>query len=205
MSQHQLEAILRKLSSRQDKLDTDLRGILKACMEAPRSITEEIDALPGRRIFYNLSDEVDFTIEQDGLRGDPLQVLVSQDGPYIMTGYPVLSWRPTAPAGATNFGQWSAIYSWPLPAQDQPLRDSINLSYELIDSGSQRKFDNEPSAPITSRFDSIQPLPVPTLFSPNTVISLFPTYEDIAFAATAVPAVGGTLRLTLPGYRIINL
>ena len=202
---NQLEAILRKLSSRQDKLDTDLRGILKACMESPRSITEEIDALPGRRIFYNLSDEVDFTIAQDGLRGDPLLVPISQDGPYIMTHYPILAWRPSAPAGATNFGQWSSIYSWPLPAQDQLLRDVINLSYEFSDSGSQRKFDNEPAAPITSRFDSPTPLPVPTLFSPNTVISLVPVYEDILFAAAAIPATQGTLRMTLPGYKIASL
>ena len=134
-----------------------------------------------------------------------MQLLVSQDGPLVMTHYPIISWRPTAPAGATNFGQWSSIYSWPLPAQDQALRDVINLSLELIDSGSQRLFQNEASVPLTSRFDSAQPLPVPTLFSPNTVISCFPTYEDIAFAATAVPATGGTLRITLPGYRIINL
>jgi len=203
---NQLEAILRKLSQRQDKLDQDLRGILKACLEAPRSITEEIDALPGRRLFYNLSGEVDFTIAQDGLRGDPMLQLVSQDGPFIMTHYPILAWRPTAPVGATNFGQWSAIYSWPLPTQQQPTRDIINLSYEVTDTGSQRLFQNEPSSPLSSRFDAPVPLPVPTLFSPNTVISVTPTYEDIFFDGTvAIPATGGTLRVTLPGYRIINL
>jgi hypothetical protein len=203
---NRLEAFLRSIKVRQDKLDTDLRAILKACLESPRSITEEIDALPGRRLFYNLSGEVDFTISQDGLRGDPMLQLVSQDGPFVMTGYPVLAWYPSSPAGATNFGQWSSIYSWPLPDQEQANRDIINLSYEITDTGSQRLFQNEPSAPITSRFDSIIPLPCPTLFSPNTVISVTPTYEDVLFDQNAdVPADGGTLRVTLPGYRVINL
>ena len=189
---NQLSAFLRNIKVRQDKLDTDLRAILKACLESPRSITEEIDALPGRRLFYNLSGEVEFTADQDGLRGDPMLQLVSQDGPFVMTGYPVLAWRPTEPAGATNFGQWSPIYSWPLPDQELPDRDVINLSYEVTDTGSQRLFQNEPSAPIASRFDSIIALPVPTLFSPNTVISVTPTYEDILFDANAAtPATGG--------------
>lgn len=202
----QLEAILRQLKQRQDKIDQDLRSILKACLETPRSITEEIDALPGRRLFYNLSGEVDFTILQNGLRGDPMFMLVSQDGPFVMTHYPVLAWKPSSPPAADNFGQWSSIYSWPLPDQEQANRDIINLSYEVTDTGSQRKFDNQPSTPITSRFDAPIALPVPTLFSPNTVISVTPTYEDILFDANAqIPADGGTLVVTLPGYRIINL
>lgn len=203
---NRLAAVLRTLSQRQDKVDADLREILKACLSAPRSITEEIDALPGRRIFYNLSDKVDFTISQDGLRGDPLQMLVSQDGPFVMTHYPVLAWKPNSPAGATNLGQWSPIYSWPLPDQEQPGRDVINLSYEIIDTGSQRLFQNEASTPITSRFDGPTPLPVPTLFSPNTVIALYPTYEDILFdSSVETPTEGGELVVTLPGYRVINL
>lgn len=203
---NQLAATLRRLIQRQDQLEKNLTDVLKSCLEAPRSITEEIDALPGRRIFYNLSDTVDFTIQQDGVRGDPLQFLVSQDGPFIMTHYPVLAWKPSAPANATNFGQWSPIYSWPLPDQELANRDVINLSYEIQDAGSQRLFQNEPSMPITSRFDSAIPLPVPTLFSPNTVIALYPTYEDILFdGAAATPATGGTLVATLPGYRIVSL
>jgi len=204
-NQNQLAAILRQMQARQAQLEQNLTDVLKAVMSAPRSITEEIDALPGRRLFYNLSDTVTFDAQDDGQRGDPLQFLVSQDGPYVMTHYPVVSWRPSAPANATNFGQWSAIYSWPLPTQNTANRDSINLSYEIQDTGSQRNFQNAPAAPLLSRFDAALPLPVPTLFSPNTVVVFTPTYEDILFnGSAAIPATEGTLVVTLPGYRIIN-
>ncbi|MDP2607314.1 MAG: hypothetical protein Q8S00_32655 [Deltaproteobacteria bacterium] len=201
-----INAIIRTVLQRQNKLDNDLREILKACLSTPPSITEEIDALPGRRIFYNLSDEGNFVATDAGTRMAPLNFLVSQDGPFVMTHYPCVAWKPNLPTTATNFGRWSPIYSSPMPTQDAANNDAIDISYEVIDSGSQRLFQNEPALPLLSRFDAALPLPVPTLFSPNTVIQFFTTLEDIAFNATpGIPTEGGVLRVTLPGYRIINL
>lgn len=189
----------------QGQLDR-LQALLEEAASAPRSITEEIDALPGRRIVYSLVGRQEFDINQDGLRADPINFLVSQDGPFVMTHYPMVAWKPNSPAGATNFGQWSPISSWPLPAQQVADQDSINLSYELFDGGSQRAFQNEVVPPVLSRPDVLAPLPVPTLFAPNSNIQFFPTYEDIMFDAdAATPADGGVLVVALPGYRIVNL
>jgi hypothetical protein len=189
------------------ELKGTIQGIIKSCGEAPRSITEEIDSIPGRRIFYQLSERLSFTISDDGTRGQPMNMLVSQDGPFIQTHYPLVAWKPNLPDNATNFGQWSSVYSWPLPDQERPDRDFLDLSWELIDQGSQRNFQNEPSIPLFSRADgAAAPLPVPTLFSPNTVIAFTPTFEDITFNQTPqVPATGGELVVTLPGFRIANL
>lgn len=211
-----LEAVLRKAFRRIEILEGHNQKILKTLEEfeeelvkRPRSITEEIDAIPGRRIFYNLSDRLDFTIAQDGLRGEPLSFLLSQDGGYVMTHYPLVAWRPNTPVNATNFGQWSPVSSWPLPTQQIVDQDRIDLSYEIADGGSQRNFQNEPAAPLFSRPDNMAPLPVPTLFAPNTVINFWPTYEDIFFnpsvADQRVPTQGGELVVTLPGYRIVNM
>jgi len=180
--------------------------LLEEMQNRPRSITEEIDSIEGRRIFFNLTDRISFTITQDGLRGDPLQFLISQDGPFVMTHYPLVAWKPNAPVNATNFGQWSPVSSWPLPAQQSADQDSINLSYEFTDSGSQRNFNNEAAAPLFSRPDNLAPLPVPTLFSPNSTMQFFPTYEDIFFDPDSTePSTGGELVVTLPGYRIANM
>lgn len=171
----------------------------------PKSITEEIDSIPGRRIFYTESDLIEFTAANDGLRGDPLTYTISQDGPFIMTHYPLAVWRPNAPENATNFGQWSPVSSWPLPTQQNASQDRIDISYEFVDGGSQRNFQNEAVGPVFSRPDNLIPLPVPTLFSPNSVIQVFPTYENILFTGPSVPTTGGLLGFFLPGYKIANL
>lgn len=208
-AQEMMNALARKvrvMEQQHSKILQTYEEFVQACENQPRSITEEIDSIPGRRIFYNLSDRLDFDINVDGLRGNPLTFLVSQDGPYVMTHYPLVAWLPNAPAGATNFGQWSPVSSWPLPTQEAAAQDQINLSYELLDGGSQRNFQNEASAPIFSRPDNMAPLPVPTLFSPNTTIQFIPTFEDILFNTGAgTPTTGGELVVTLPGYRIVNL
>lgn len=205
--------IIRQLIRRQKAMEDQHKQILdkyeefvRACEEQPRSITQEIDAIPGRRIFYNLSDRINFTAAQNGLRGQPLSFLISQDGPFIATHYPLVMWHPNSPATATNFGRWSPVGSWPLPTQYLANLDIIDLSAEIVDSGSQRNFQNEAWAPVFSRPDNIVPLPVPTLFSPNTVIQFFPTYERIFFdPAAEVPTDGGELVVTFPGYRIVNM
>ncbi len=209
----QTNAILRKLLDRQKQIEDQHRQILdkyeefiRACEEAPQSITKEIDAIPGRRIFYNLSARQSFTVAQNGLRATPLTFLISQDGGFIATHYPLVMWKPNAPASATNFGFWSPVGSWPLPTQQVPNQDRIDLSYEIVDSGAQRNFQNEAAGPVFSRPDNVVPLPVPTLLTPNSVTQFFPTFERIFFDPDpAVPTTGGQLVVVFPGYRIVNM
>lgn len=211
-SQNEIEAYLRKLAKRQMAAEAQLRQVLdkyeefvRACEDQPRSITQEIDSIPGRRIFYTLNARQNFTIVQNGLRAAAMNFLVSQDGPFIATHYPICAWLPNAPVNATNFGAWRPVSTWPLP--DQVLdTDLIDLSYEVIDSGSQRNFQNEATGPMFSRPDNLIPLPVPTLFAPNTTVQFVPTFERILFdAAAQVPTTGGRLWVGFPGYRIVNL
>jgi hypothetical protein len=212
-NEKQLASIVRQLAGRQKQIESQHRQILdkyeefiRACEDQPRSITQEIDSIPGRRIFYTLSARQSFTIAQDGLRAAALSFLVSQDGPFICTHYPMAIWKPNSPSTAANFGLWSPVCEWPLPTQQVPDQDAIDLSYEVVDSGSQRNFQNEAAPPIFSRPDNLIPLPVPTLFAPNSTIQFFPTYERIWFDQTpAVPTDGGQLVIGFPGYRIVNL
>lgn len=177
----------------------------KAFEAVPKSITHELDSIPGRRIFYNLSDTLVFTAADANQRAQPMNFLVSQDGPYVMTHYPLVVWRPSGPATATNFGIWRPVATWPLPDQVTD-GDRVDLSYEFVSGGSQRNFNNEPAGPLFSRPDNLVPLPVPTLFAPNEVIQFIPTFQAINFDTGAqVPTDEGTLQVTLPGYRIVNM
>jgi hypothetical protein len=194
-----LEEALVKISGKHDEL-------LRQLESQPRSVSEEIDSIPGRRIFYNFVSSVPFDAQSLGLRGQPLNYTLSQDGPFVMTHFPMVAWKPSAPANATNFGQWSPVTSWPLPVQQNPAQDRIDLSYELIDGGSQRNFQNAAAGPIFSRPDNAVPLPCPTLFAPNTVIQIFPTYESILFSVAAqVPTTQGTLVISISGYKVVNM
>lgn len=195
---------VKRLETNNDALQGKLQEFIDACESQPRSITEEIDSIPGRRIFYTLSGRLDFTAAQDGLRGEPIAFAVSQDGPFIATHYPLVMWKPNAPDNATHFGRWRPVASWPLP--DQILDDDIvDLSYEVDDTGSQRNFQNEAAGPLFSRPDNLVPLPVPTLFAPNTTIRFTPTFENILFGTPEVPTTGGELYVGWPGYKIANL
>ena len=208
---NQIEAVVRQLAARQKLMEQQHQKILgkyeefiRACEDTPRSITQEIDSIPGRRIFYTLGATISFTIAQNGLRGQPLTFLVSQDGPFIGTHYPFAAWVPNSPSTATNFGAWRPVSTWPLP--DQVLdTDLIDLSWEVVDSGSQRNFQNTPVGPLFSRPDNLIPLPVPTLFAPNSTIQVTPTYERISFNSAGVATDGGSLYIGFPGYRIVNL
>lgn len=200
-----LKAFLRKLESAQIELRAQFQMLL-AADDGPRSITEEIDALPGRRIFYNLVGQQDFTSAQDGLDNAAISFEISQDGPFILTHYPLVAWKPNAPITATNFGQWSPVSSWPLPLQQSTNQDSINLSWRFQDGGSQRNFDNSKAPPLFSRPDFQAVLPVPTLLAPNANASFIPFFEDIFFDPDpAVPTTGGTLVVLLPGYKVAQL
>lgn len=209
----QTSALLRALVKRQKAIEAQLNLVtrkyeefVRACEDQPRSITQEIDSIPGRRIFFTLEGLIDFDIANDGLRGEPLTYLVSQDGPFIMTHFPLAIWKPSEPAGATNFGQWSPVTSWPLPAQQNAAQDRIDLSYNFADAGSQRNFQNADVPPLFSWPGNLVPLPVPTLFAPNSTIVITPTFENIFFdPAAAVPSTAGELHMALPGFRVANL
>lgn len=179
--------------------------------QRPRSITEEIDEIPGRRVEYMLVGTQTFTVTNSGTRGNPIAMQVSQDGPFIATHYPVCMWRPTAPANAAYFGFWRPVWAgWPLPAQANGAvvdfnEDLIAISYEIADGGSQRNFQNLARPPLLSMPGNPCPLPVPTLWSPNTVVNFTPVYERILFNADAVATTDGLLVVGIPGYRVVNL
>jgi len=169
----------------------------------PTSVQEEIDARPGRRIESVLAGEVTFTLNDLGQRATPIIIQVSQDGPFVMTHYPMVLWRPSAPTNATNFGRWRPVSTFPLPTQ-QDGTDIIDIMYELNDAGSQRFMQNQPRGPLFSRPDNIVPCPLPTLWAPNAAIQFVPTYNAITWNGTT-PPTQGILHVDLIGYRIANL
>jgi hypothetical protein len=74
----------------------------------------------------------------------------------------------------------------------------------MQDGGSQRNFQNAPRGPLLSRPDNVIPCAVPTLWSPNSAIAFFPTYNKLTWNS-AIPPTQGTLHVDLIGYRIVNL
>lgn len=170
----------------------------------PTSVQEEIDALPGRRIESFIAGEIAFdTTVNNGVRGTPIILPISQDGPFVMTHYPVVMWRPSAPTNTPNYLKWRPVSSFPLPTQ-QITTDWIDISYELQDGGNQRNFQNFPRAPLLSRPDALLECAVPTLWSPNSTIVFTPTYWQLTFSSSPAPT-NGILHCSIPGYRIVNL
>lgn len=188
-----------------------LSNELEALKEQPRSITAEIDKIPGRRIEYMLTGHLAFVAADSGTRGNPIPMQVSQDGPFVATHYPVAMWRPTAPANGTYFGFWRPVWAgWPLPDQAAGAvvdfnEDLIAISYEISDGGSQRNFQNEARPPMLSMPGNAVPLPVPTLWTPNTVVNFTPTFQRILFNAGGTPTTNGLLVVGIPGYRVVNM
>ena len=174
-------------------------------LSASRTLEEELESIPGRRVFHTLVGSQDFTASNDGNRGNPIVFEVSQDGPFVMTHYPIIGWRSTLPTNATDFGRWRPVASWPLP--DQVLdTNTIDLSYEMADTGSNRAMQNDVPVPVllASYPGKLCELPKPTYFRPNTTITFTPTYEDINFGGSQA-TTQGTLVIALPGYKIVNL
>lgn len=212
-------ALLRQMRAELQRVSQELlntRTHVAELARRPRSISEEIDAIPGRRLVYTLSGEQSFTASQDGTRGNPINMLVSQDGPFVMTHYPLVGWTPNLPSNAANFGIWSPTRSYPMPTQQRQMlatssaysttMDVIDISYELIDSGSQRNFQNiTVGGGLLSQADHLIPLPVPTLFQPNTTVSIIITYHNILFGTNGEDTTGGLLHVDLPGYRIAQM
>jgi hypothetical protein len=187
----------------QSKQIAALIAAINAQQSRPRSIQEEIDAIEGRRIESTLGGEVAFTANDEGQRSTPVTMVVSQDGPFVMTHYPLVLWRPSAPDNTTNLGRWRPVSTFPLPDQVVDT-DIIDLLYELNDGGSQRFMQNTPRGPLFSRPDNIVPCPIPTLWPPNSTIQFVPTYTALTWDS-ATPPTAGILHVDLIGYRIVNL
>lgn len=201
-----ISAALRILDKRGAQLQSVVQqqaAMLAELQTRPRTITEEIDQIPGRRIETVLSGEVVFDATDEGKRGNPILIQVSQDGPFIMTHYPMVLWRPTLPTTATNYQRWRPVSTYPLPLQVVDT-DIIDILYELQDGGSQRNFQNAPRGPLLSRPDNVIPCAVPTLWSPNAAIAFYPTYNALTWDSE-VPPTQGTLHVDLIGYRVVNL
>lgn len=202
----ELSSAVRALTARSGSLQSIVQqqaALLAELQTRPRTITEEIDQIPGRRIETILSGEVVFDITDEGKRGNPILIQVSQDGPFVMTHYPQALWRPTLPTTATNYQRWRPVSTYPLP--DQVVdEDIIDIMYELQDGGAQRNFQNAPRGPLLSRPDNVVPAAVPTLWSPNSAIAFYPTYNRLTWNSQ-VPPTQGTLHVDLIGYRIVNL
>lgn len=201
-----LSAALRILDKRGVQLQSVVQqqaAMLAELQTRPRTITEEIDQIPGRRIETVLSGEVVFDATDEGKRGNPVLIQVSQDGPFVMTHYPMVLWRPTLPTTATNYQRWRPVSTYPLPDQVVDT-DIIDILYELQDGGSQRNFQNAPRGPLLSRPDNVIPCAVPTLWSPNSAIAFYPTYNALTWDS-ATPPTQGTLHVDLIGYRVVNL
>lgn len=201
-----VEALIRIQSQRLDKLAQIIgaqQAQINSLIQRPLSITEQIDRIPGRRIETVLSGEVTFTSAQEGQRGNPITIQVSQDGPFIMTHYPMALWRPTLPTNAANYNVWRPVTTFPLPDQVVDT-DIIDIMYELADGGSQRNFQNAPRGPMLSRPDNIVPCPVPTEWAPNAALVFTPTYNKLTWNGDPAPTQG-TLHVDFIGYRIVNL
>lgn len=174
----------------------------------PRTVTEEIDSIPGRRIESIFSGEIAFDANDLGKAGRPIIIQISQDGDFIMTHYPMALWRPSAPDNATNFGKWRPVTSFPLPTMEVP-GDIIDISYALDDAGSQRFMQNEARGPVLSRPDNLVPCAIPTQWAPNASIKFTPFYNAFDWngggGGGAVVPTAGILHVDLIGYRIVNL
>lgn len=202
----QTAAILRGYKGAIQKQGQQVIALFKLVGELqsrPRSVQEEIDALEGRRMEGTLSGEVEFTEADLGQRSAPITMIVSQDGPFVQTHYPMAIWRPSAPEDATNLGRWRPVSTFPLPDQVVDT-DIIDIMYEMQDGGNQRLLQNEARGPLLSRPDNIVPTPVPTLWSPGSTVLFIPTYLALTWDAAEAPTAG-ILHVDIPGYRITNL
>lgn len=206
LSNDQIAGILRghkAAITQQAQVIAQLQGIIGDLSSRPRSVAEEIDSIPGRRMEGTLDGHITFTAADVGARAAPIVMQVSQDGPFVQTHYPMALWRPTAPTNTTNLNRWRPVSTFPLPTQTVAT-DIIDIMYEMQDGGNQRLLQNEPRGPLLSRPDNIVPTPVPTLWSTNSAVLFIPTYLAVTWNS-AVPPTEGTLHVTIPGYRIVNL
>jgi len=204
------QAEQRILASHKSRIETlssqvsQLVAVVQTLQARPVSPQEEIDQIPGRRIENALTGEVAFDVTDINKRAQPIIMNVSQDGPFIQTHYPLVLWRPSAPSNAANLNRWRPVSTFPLPDQVVDT-DIIDILYEMFDGGAGRQFQNAPrSAGLLSRPDNLVPLPIPTLWSPNSNIQFQPTYLALTWDGSPAPTQG-ILHVDLPGYRVVNL
>lgn len=205
-SPDQLTQLVQQLNDRDNKhsaLIAHLQRVVKQLASRPRSVAEEIDAIPGRRIEACLCGSVVFDVNDLGQRGQPVIMQVPQDGPFIQTHYPMVLWTPTAPDNQPNLGRWRPVSTFPLPDQVVDT-DWIDLLYEMQDGGNGRLFQNAARGPLFSRPDNIVPVPVPTLWAPNTAVNLIPTYQALNWDGNP-EVTQAQLFVTIPGYHCVNL
>ncbi len=176
----------------------------------------DINDIEGRRIHFTQSATMTFTAAiNDGNRGPSYMIIpIGQDGPWVMTHYPVIMWRNAASATAADVGLWRPPSHWPLP--DQIVDANVcSMSYEVFDEGSVRALQNDPQsdrntaagtqrkavvAGLFSTANILMQLPEPTLFDTNGAIRIVITFDDIQFT----DVTQGRLRVNLPGYKIVN-
>ena len=188
----QLGAMSRQLSYQ--------KGALEALMRGRDDVGE------GRKQFFGLGGRAPFSSSDAGRQGQPIIMNISQDAPFVATHYPIVSWKPTLPAGTELFGMWRPVSSFPLPTQfagagvDGNL-DLVAISYEIQETGSGRQLQNEAVLPLLSRMDHLVPLPCQTVFSENSVVTFTPTFERILFNSPT-PPTNGQIAVLFPGYRL---
>lgn len=192
-----------QLIAQQAQQLANLQNAIADLQSRPRSTAEEIDAIEGRRLEGTLSAEASFDAGDEHTRAAPLVFNVSADGPFVMTHYPMVLWRPSAPDDTANFGRWRPVSTFPLPDQVVDT-DIIDMMYELQDGGNKRVLQNQPRGPLFSRPDNIVPVPVPTLWGSNSTVLFIPTFLTFTWDSDPAPTAG-ILHVDLIGYYIANL
>lgn len=198
------QASQRRVLTELANVRADYGAYIEAQKKHPMTVQDQVNTMPGRRIPYQLTQTQAFTTALAGTRAPAMNFLVSQDGPFIWTHYPLVAWKPNLPASATNFGRWRPVASWPLPTQ-QLTTDFIDISFEMVDGGTQRNYQNAANGPgPVSRPDNIVPMPEWSVVAPNSVLQFIPTYEAINFNSSGTATTGGILFVSFIGFRIIS-
>lgn len=205
--QDQFAAMLRQAMAPLRQQIVTLQQQVNDLQQRPMTPEEEINAIPGRRVYFTMTQSQAFTsATANGSRGSAIAFPISADGVYIMTHFPQIVWKVTAPGNATNFGAWRPPYSWPLPLQDFISGDDvIDVSYELTDNGPTRNMQDNPVPGILSSSPgNLIKLPMPTRYEASSTITIVPTYERISLNSSGTASTGGTLYISLIGYKIIT-
>jgi hypothetical protein len=134
----------------------------------------DIDSIPGRRMAYNMS------MDGTSTAGNHVDFLISQDGPFILTHFPILLWQYRE-----GTSRWVVSGS---------REDELGTFYLMSDESCQRMLTRN-WINIYSQPHQLTPLPMSTLFVPNSMIRLNlhppPPPEPVDY------------RCILPGYRIV--
>lgn len=206
----QTAALLRQMTDAIKSLRSDnaaFKAQIAALQATAKPLTDEdrINAIQGNRKWFGLTGNGDFDANAIGTPIAPITFDLSQDGPFIWTHFPLVTWKPTLPNNADNLGRWSPVSPWPLATQEITHGDVVSISWTFSD-GDQRQFQTESLPPLFSRPDYLMPLPKPTLIVPAQKLQFQPIFEYILFNSSATHATtNGKLKVVLPGFKIVNL